>query len=162
MKLIYWSLLTRPKLQNIKDIYYGCNLIHLLHIQSGYNTNMICDEQIVALNITQLHKDIIKRWELPNFLCKIFFWELDFRRRRLLSPVVIIVELCQDDLYVLVISISDVWGMQCFCSVVSKMVSEHDHQALHPPNIWITDHNYVLWPQKMSVWPFESLTQQQQ
>ena len=24
---------------------------------------------------------------------------------------------------------SDVWGMQCFCSVVSKMVSEHDHWA---------------------------------
>ena len=24
---------------------------------------------------------------------------------------------------------SDVWEMQCFCSVVSKMVSEHDHLA---------------------------------
>ena len=24
---------------------------------------------------------------------------------------------------------SDVWGMQCFCSIVSKMVSKHDRQA---------------------------------
>ena len=24
---------------------------------------------------------------------------------------------------------SDVWAMQCFCSVVSKMVSEHDRRA---------------------------------
>ena len=28
--------------------------------------------------------------------------------------------------YQIVVGNSDVWGMQCFCSVVSEMVSEHD------------------------------------
>ena len=35
----------------------------------------------------------------------------------------------------LVVGNSDVWGMQCFCSVVSKMVSEQHYKNTPSPNI---------------------------
>ena len=105
--------------------------IYPLKILIFYQDGMLASTELIHISYYMLSRDC---WENASLMINVTFWSLwELTINQVLSRVTTLscskLEICSKEHWSWVdLGNSDVWGMQCFCNVVSKLVSEHAQQ----------------------------------